>query len=197
MVLLTTLAVLTIGFAVWALFSAPSTASLTVHNGTIETFSANQFSMSVSTHTVSSQQRGAQDEVLVITYNSPDRIVITRAVPRPHLTKTIPENETATELAQYAAVTAGSADWVHNGSAFDRTETIKAFSARQGQPNTLAGNVKETAFIRNGYLTLLELSLHANVASSTPGQSTVSVSEQETLHLLRINGSRTPVVTSS
>ena len=194
-VLLAALVLLTIGFAVLALFMAPNSATLTVHNGTLETFSGDQFSMSVATRTVSSQQQGVAAEVLVVNYNSPDRIVITRAAPKPHLSKTVPQDEVTTELSRYTAVTAGPTDWVRQGSHFERTETIKEFSARQGQPNGLPGQVKETAFVRNGYLTLLELTLHANVASSTSGEP-VSISEQETLHLLRINGAQAPAVTS-
>jgi hypothetical protein len=193
--LLAVLVLLTLGFAVLALTMAPNSADLAVHNGTDETFSAQQFSIQL-TDTEANAHGTAQSSVRVIDYTAPNRLVVYRASPKLHLLGSVHGAALVTAINEYAAITGGSTGWVRHGSHFDRTETLAAYAQRLGQKAAAAGTVAETAVVRSGYLVADSLILHIKSATGPNGQTTAGGTAQETLHVLRINGAKAPAINS-
>jgi hypothetical protein len=189
--LLAVLALLTLGFAVLALVTAPKSADLAVHNGTAETLSARQFSLNLFSASRTGQN-AAQTETRVIDYSAPDRMVVYRATPALHLLGSLHPDAIEMAIAQYTAVTAGSTHWARNGSHFDRTESLSAYEARQGGKDAPPGTVTEQAVVRGGYLVAVILNLKVESITDANGQKTVGGTVKEILHFLRINGAKAP-----
>ncbi|MGP0029609.1 MAG: hypothetical protein ACLPVF_03790 [Acidimicrobiales bacterium] len=199
MVLLAVLVLLLAGAAVWALTKAPNSADLTVHNGTGETFSAQQFSLVLTTTVSSGTERRSVGRL--IAYTAPDQMVVFQVNPTTKRLGTVPADGITEAIDQYTAVTAGSTNWVRQGSHFERTESLRVYSARlsgktASTGSTVPGIVHEIAVVRGGYLVYVHLNVLVKSQVSANGQTAVGGSEQETLHLVRINGARAPAVTS-
>jgi hypothetical protein len=195
LVLLAVLGLLTLGFAVLALTMSPNSADLAVHNGTDETFSAQQFSIQL-TDTQANSQGTAQSSVRVIEFTAPNRLQVFQASPKLHLLGSVHGRALVTAITEYAAITGGSTGWVRHGSHFDRSESLTAYAQRLGQKSVATGTVAETAVVRSGYLVADVLTLHIKSATGPNGPTAVGGTAQETLHVLRINGAKAPAVNS-
>jgi hypothetical protein len=187
------LTLLTIGFAVLALTMAPNSADLAVHNGTAETFSAHQFSLQLA-DTTSSARGAAQSSVRLVDYAAPDHMGVYRAGPRSQLLGSLNPRAITTALEQYLAITAGPTNWIRHGSNFHRTESLQDYAAVQNEKTAASGTVAETAIVRGGYLIAVVLTLRVKSQTDEAGQTVAGGTARETLHLLRINGVRTPAV---
>jgi len=193
--LVAVLALLTLGFAVLALATAPQSANLAVRNGTAETFSAHQFTLRLFSSSVTGKD-AAQTETRVVAYTAPDRMLVYRATPTLHLLGSLRPHAIVVAVAQYAAVTSGSTNWVRSGSHFTRTESLPAYEVRQGDKNSPPGTVTEAAVVRSGYLVAVVLHLKVDSQTDANGQKSVSGSVFETLRVVRINGATAPAVGS-
>ena len=119
-------------------------------------------------------------------------MLVYRATPKLRLLQSVPRGEVISTIDGYAAITGGSANWAQHGSHFSRTESLRAYAARQGAKDAVNGPVQETAVVEDGYLVALQLDV--NVTGQIPHnkRATVPGSLLLTIRILRVNGVRMP-----
>jgi hypothetical protein len=181
--LLSLLTVLTAGFAVLAVVTGPSSADVAVDNGTAATFSANQFTLSLL---VSPAPGSGNSTVEVIDFHGPNHMQVYKADPKLVLLGSLRPDQIAATLKSYFAVTAGSTGWVRDGTDFSRVESIAQYVARLGEKSTAKGSIAEGAVVRDGYLVGFDLRIEGTVSAGA--------TQEETMHLLRVNGAKAPAV---
>jgi hypothetical protein len=185
--LLAVLTVLTVAFALLAVFTSPSLADLAVRNGAAETFSTHQFTMRITLNE-STGQGASRSEVQVIDYTAPDQLLVTQANQRLHYAGARHRAEIDKALQEYIGVTGGPVKWHHDGSGFSRTEQLGEFVSRQGNKPSAQGTVQERAVVQGGYLTSVALHVTTKAETESNGETLEGVQELETLQLLKIDG---------
>lgn len=200
-ILLAVLTALTAVFALIGVLSAPDSATLTVQNGTAETFGsplgANSFSMNLTSQISAGPGTGTLSQTRLIKYVPPSHLAVYRTGPPVSFLGTVSRTAIEPALASYAAIVAGSTLWIHQGSRFVRTESLKAFVNRVRPPSnvpvtTAKGKVFETAIVRRGYLVYLKTSLRVQNQTLAGGTPAVSGVEGTVIQLLQINGRTAP-----
>jgi hypothetical protein len=196
LVLVSALAVLTAAFALLAIFTSPKGTDLAVQNGTAATFGASSFSLDLTSSVSSGPGSGTLSQIRLITYTSPDHMVVYRITPNRQLLGNLNADAINSVLTGYAAVTGGTTPWVRDGSRYERTESLVAFSARVSHQRSALGKVYETADVRNGFLVYVNLHVIVPDQTTTGGQQAPGGVVGETFRLITINGSKVPGTTS-
>lgn len=185
--LLALLAVLTVVFAVVALAMAPSSASLTVQNGTSATYGspAGSQSLSLSLRDVTP---GASASITLrfLNFAPPATMSIFQTQPTARRFGVLHADAVRGLVDSFAAMTGGSGAWTAHGSTFTRTESLTAFHQRINEPGVSSDRVLETAIVRGGYL----VAFRYRIVSAGQTQHVLTV------HILRVNGAKTPAVSS-
>jgi hypothetical protein len=187
------LTVLTAGFAVLAVSMAPTAGDRTVQDSTAATLGAQSFTLDLTISVSAGPGTGVLSQVRRVTYTSPDHMVVRAIAPTKSLLGTLNAAATQSALDNYAALTAGATPWVLDGTNYKRTESLVVFYARQHRTSA-AGQVAETAVIRNGYLIYVKLRVIVPNQTTAGGQQAPGGVAGETYHVVTIDGAATPAV---
>jgi hypothetical protein len=202
--LLAVLGVGALGFAVLGASAAPSGATLTVQNGSTRTFGSptgsTSFTMDVVNAVTTGGSNASVSQVRQIRYTPPDSMLVYQQVgSSSKLIASLNASTIPCSLSTYTALVGGPTPWTARGTAFVRTESLSAFSARvptatattcAPEPSSVRGQVHETAAVRAGYLVGVRLTVVVPAQTLANGQRAEHGVENQALVMTKINGTR-------